>query len=67
LLAELDGGSVHRADEITIVAFDPEFLDALCDQLGRNNRWELLRTDGVVYVTIDGTTLETTPGIHGPA
>jgi uncharacterized protein YaeQ len=67
LIAELDAESVHRREEITIIAFEPSFLDGLCERLTRNNTWELFRTDGVVYLTVDGTTLETTPTIYGPA
>lgn len=51
---------VHRADELELHALDVEFLDAVAATLDRNNRWELARSGGALYLTIRGTLHEST-------
>ena len=66
LVAELAAGSIHRADEIGVVAFPLRLLEPLSERLTRNNRWNVLRTEGVVYVTIGDETFEARPEVYGP-
>jgi uncharacterized protein YaeQ len=46
--------TVHRAAEIEVVAIDPKLLEALEPHLARAMEWELVRTDGTLYVTVAG-------------
>jgi len=64
LLADLASAKIHRADEIRVVALEPDFIADLAERLSRINRWDMLRSDGVLYVTVDDETLTTTPLIH---
>jgi uncharacterized protein YaeQ len=61
LLADLSSGTIHRAETIKVVAFAPSFLQALSERVERNNTWDVLRTNGTLYVTIGEETFETTP------
>jgi len=58
LRKEMRGRSVHRAAEIQVVRIEPELLTALEGKLDRHLRVELLRNDGRLYATIDGSTFE---------
>ena len=51
--------AIHRGDEIEVWRFDPTFLSALEEKIGRTTKLELVRNDGQLYVTVDGATLET--------
>lgn len=53
--------NVHRADEVELVAFDPEFLDTLAEGVGRRNSWTLVRSGGDLFVTIGETTVTSSP------
>lgn len=64
ILADLKAGSIHRAEEIDLFSFDPSFIDTLAAQLTRNNTWDILRTEGALYVTIGEQTHSCTPGVH---
>lgn len=67
LFADLAKSKIHRADEIRVVALDPSFVAELAGHLSRMNRWDVLRSDGILYVTVDDETLTTTPLVHrGP-
>jgi uncharacterized protein YaeQ len=65
VIAALESGSVHRGDQIPVVAFDPEFLEAVAEELGRNNAWSVLRSEGELYVTVGEATHQTTPNVRG--
>lgn len=64
LLGELDSGKVHRGDEVRVVALDPRFIGALVETLDRKNRWEVLRNEGSLYVTVGETVIETVPTLR---
>jgi uncharacterized protein YaeQ len=66
ILADLASGDVHRGDEVVVVEFDHEFIDGIAGALSRNTSWDILRNEGVLYVTIDEETFETTPVVHSP-
>jgi len=64
LEAALGSGEVHRGDEVRLVAFDPAFVAALVATLDRKNRWEVLRNEGSLYVTVGDAVLETVPSVR---
>jgi uncharacterized protein YaeQ len=49
---------VHRLDDIALWHFEPSFVAAIEGYIGRETRLALTRTDGALYVTIGGETLE---------
>lgn len=52
------GTTIHRADALRLVHVDQGLVDALGERLERRNAWQILRTEGVLYVTVDGDTFE---------
>ncbi len=52
--------AIHKVETIAVWRFEPAFLDALADKLGRNSKVELTRTDGSLYVALGGETIEGT-------
>ncbi|MDC0718880.1 YaeQ family protein [Nannocystis bainbridge] len=52
------GGAIHKADTIAVWLLEPAFLDALEARLDRKAKLELVRTDGRLYVSIGGDTVE---------
>lgn len=57
-LREARSRPVHRAEAIEVHALEPAFLDELDRATERTSRWELLRTEGQLYVTVGGRTIE---------
>lgn len=55
----LSSGEIHRGDEIMLIAFAPHFVDEIAAVLDRNASWDVLRNDGVLYVTIGDQTFDT--------
>jgi uncharacterized protein YaeQ len=51
---QLRGKGIHRESEIEIYALAPAFLDAIETKIDRHVRWELVRNEGELYVTIAG-------------
>ena len=49
----------HRADEIVLRGFEPEWLDRVAGKLERNNAWDLSVSGGAIYLTIRGELFET--------
>ncbi len=64
LLADLSSGKIHRGDEVRVVAFDPAFIAALGSKLDRTSRWEILRNEGNLYLTVGEEVIETIPALH---
>ena len=58
LRREASRKAIHRIDEIAVWRINPGLLDALEPRVDRNAKFELVRSDGQLYVTIDGATLE---------
>jgi uncharacterized protein YaeQ len=50
--------AIHKVEDIEVWRFSPAFLDALEAKVGRSTQMELTRTDGQLYVTLAGETLE---------
>ncbi|MCB9540654.1 MAG: YaeQ family protein [Myxococcales bacterium] len=55
---ELSGKGVHQAENIRVVGVPTELLDALEARLDRNMAWGLLRTEGALYVSGEGWSVE---------
>ena len=63
--------TIHRAEDIRVVFVPPELIDPLEPTLDRNNAWQVLRTEGVVYVTAaeatySGSLIQTRVGEPAP-
>lgn len=58
LLRQMAGERIHRRDAIEIRAVDRELVDQIAQRLDRRMRFGLSITDGHLYVTIAGETLE---------
>ena len=56
LLREASARAIHHVERIVVYRFDPEFLDAFQQKLEKNSKFELVRTDGQLYLTIGGET-----------
>jgi uncharacterized protein YaeQ len=54
LKRQLRGHGIHRETEIEIYALAPRFLDGIEAKIDRHTRWELVRNEGELYVTIAG-------------
>lgn len=52
LLREAQSRPIHRLDQIELWRLEPEFLDALDGALEKNSKFELVRTDEQLYVTL---------------
>jgi uncharacterized protein YaeQ len=60
LLREASARPIHRVERIEVYRLAAEFLDALDRKLDKNSKFEVVRTDGQLYVTIGGETLNGT-------
>jgi uncharacterized protein YaeQ len=49
---------IFHVEAIDVYRFAPAFLDALEPRIGKNSEVEVVRNDGRLYVTIDGTVVE---------
>lgn len=49
---------IHKLEDIEVWHVAPAFLDAVETKLERRSTLELLRNDGNLYATIDGTTID---------
>lgn len=58
LESEARAGSIHRARELEVWKLEASLLDAIGERLGRTLELELVHTEGRLYVTIRGETLE---------
>jgi uncharacterized protein YaeQ len=50
------GTAIHRAESIRVVAVDAALLAELAAIVDRRNDWQVLRTEGTLYVTHGGGT-----------
>jgi uncharacterized protein YaeQ len=57
LLKEASARPIHRVEQIEVWRFDAAFLDSLGAKLSKNEKFELVRTDGQLYLTHAGETL----------
>lgn len=54
---------VHRASEIEVVEFDPEFLRWIASTMTGRSRWDLWVSTGEVRIAIDGRERATKPRV----
>jgi uncharacterized protein YaeQ len=59
LMAEAASSPVHRLDEIEVWPLETPFLDGVAARLDRKHDMALTRSDGVLYLGLDGHTFET--------
>lgn len=60
MVAALQEAQIHRSEELKVFALDESLLQPLSECLSKNNRWELLRSEGRIYVTTEGKTFQGT-------
>jgi uncharacterized protein YaeQ len=60
LVRALDGERIHRADALELYALDRPLIGELVSHRERRTTFDLTVTEGHLYVTIDGETLEGT-------
>ena len=58
LAKQLEGERIHRAEEISIVGFDPALIASFVERLDRRTAFDLSVTEGHLYLTIGGTTID---------
>jgi uncharacterized protein YaeQ len=58
LLQQLSAERIHKAESIEIRAADRDLLAGLVERLDRRNSWELAVSDGHLYLTVAGVTLD---------
>jgi uncharacterized protein YaeQ len=58
LRRQAQGKVIYQGERIEVYGLPPPFLDALERGTERNTRWELVRSDGVLYVTLAGKVIE---------
>jgi uncharacterized protein YaeQ len=58
LLRALDGERIHRAEALELYALDRPLIAELLEHRDRRTKFDLTVTEGHVYVSIDGESLE---------
>ena len=58
LRREASTRAIHRLDAIEVYRFDPALLDAIERVVDRDNDLEIVRSDGRLYVTVEGSVIE---------
>jgi len=58
LVQQLSSERIHKAESIEIRAVDRALLAALVERLDRRTGWELAVSDGHLYLTVGGVTLD---------
>ena len=55
---EASARAIHKVETIEVWHIDPKLTERLEPKIDRHTTMDVLRSDGVLYVTIDGTTFE---------
>jgi len=58
------GKRIHRAEAIVLHTFDPGFIDEATRALGRRNEATVSRTEGQLYLDLNGASLSTAVHAH---
>jgi uncharacterized protein YaeQ len=58
LVRQLSGARIHKAESIDIRGFERGLIDALVARLDRRNAFEVAVTEGHLYITANGETLD---------
>ncbi|MFZ2492057.1 MAG: YaeQ family protein [Thermoanaerobaculia bacterium] len=64
VLGQLEGKKIHRAAEIPLFAFDRQVIEEIAERLQRRMQITLSRTEGHLYLDVDGHAIETVVGEH---
>ena len=65
VIAAWAGKRIHQLEQITVQSFDPGFVDAAVAALERRNTLTVTRTDGQLYLELNGVTLSSVIHVHG--
>lgn len=65
LLARLAAEKIHRADQIQINTFDRELMPSLCARLTRRMSFDLVVTEGQLYLSFGEDTISGSLARHG--
>lgn len=57
---EASARAIHKADDVEVWVVSARLLDGLERMVGKSAKLELVRTDGAIYVTIGGATIDGT-------
>lgn len=60
LLREASARAIHRVEQIVVYRMETEFLDGFQQKLVKNCAFEVVRSDGQLYLTLGGETLSGT-------
>jgi uncharacterized protein YaeQ len=64
VIAAWDGKRIHQLEQITVQSFDPGFMDRAVAVLERRNTMTVTRTDGQVYLDLNGEALSSSVHVH---
>jgi len=64
VIAAWAGKRIHQLEQITVHSFDPGFMDAAVAVLDRRNTMTVTRTDGQLYLDLNGTSLSSDIHVH---
>lgn len=57
LVRNLAKATIHRREDLQIASFEPTFLDGIARLMGRSADLTIVRTEGTLFVTVDGETV----------
>ncbi len=64
LMREFQRARIHRVDELEVYSLGKDFLNDLAGTLDRQNDWQLVYSDGELYVTSRGKDARTSVARH---
>ena len=64
VIAAWAGKRIHQLEQITLQSFDPGFVDAAVSALERRTTMTVSRSDGQLYLDINGSSLSTVVHVH---
>ncbi|MBC9955414.1 YaeQ family protein [Leucobacter sp. cx-42] len=67
VLRAWEGKTIYNAEALVVHSFDSKFIDELAGALDRRNTMSVSRTEGTLYVELNGASFETAIGSHPAA
>ena len=64
MMERYTGKKIHEADTIVVHGFEPDFIDQAAALLDRRNTATVTRTDGRLYLDLNGTSLASDLSAH---
>lgn len=64
VLASWSGKQIHRSEAISLVSFDPRFIEAATQQIQRRNSLSVSRTEAQLYLEFNGESLSSEVHTH---